>query len=464
MPIPFLRNAVRRMCAPIGLLLACLTAPLGAQQVQPQSHTVRGVVYDSVARAPLAGAEVRVDRRDGTGTPYRALSDGDGRFSIAGVPSGQYVVSFSHEALDLLGLDAPSLAMKLSKDSLVGIALGIPSSGVVRSRRCGSAGPDSTANALLAGFVGTGAGHQPLAGATVAVSWEARKVRKGNARQESEAATDTVAADGSFSLCGVPSGTVLGFDVRAAGYRDISGPVTIPDDGVLRQDALLVDTTALRGQAEVRGRVVSEAGRPIMSGRARIPALSKDVAIVDGAFIVTDLPVGTWVMELRAIGVEPRSMVVQASARRDATLMVRVSEQARRLDAVTIVGRPDRIVRVLDDIMKRQRTASGTVFLPGNPHLRDAMRITDVLVGARGFNVLGPKEVVGRVMGLGQRCRNISVYVNGVRAVEGLDALDDYARPNEVLAIEAYPDVLSAPFQWRSMDGVCAVVALWTKK
>ena len=31
-----------------------------------------------------------------------------------------------------------------------------------------------------------------------------------------------------------------------------------------------------------------------------------------------------------------------------------------------------------------------------------------------------------------------------------------------ILAIEAYPDVLSAPFLWRTNDA-CAVVAYWTK-
>ena len=34
---------------------------------------------------------------------------------------------------------------------------------------------------------------------------------------------------------------------------------------------------------------------------------------------------------------------------------------------------------------------------------------------------------------------------------------------HDILAIEAYPDVVSAPFIWRKND-TCAVVAVWTKR
>jgi hypothetical protein len=33
----------------------------------------------------------------------------------------------------------------------------------------------------------------------------------------------------------------------------------------------------------------------------------------------------------------------------------------------------------------------------------------------------------------------------------------------QVLAIEAYPDVISMPYLWRTR-GVCAVIAVWTKQ
>ena len=70
-------------------------------------------------------------------------------------------------------------------------------------------------------------------------------------------------------------------------------------------------------------------------------------------------------------------------------------------------------------------------------------------------------------------CRSIAVYVNGGIYPEGFESLDLVAPPDEVLAVEAYPDVSFAPVQWRGNLGldrsgkslaVCAVVVVWTRQ
>ena len=180
--------------------------------------------------------------------------------------------------------------------------------------------------------------------------------------------------------------------------------------------------------------------------------------------VVTHHPAGTWTMEVRAMGVEPRSMLVQATSRRNATLLVRVSEQAQRLDAVTISGRSDLVIHVLDAVLARHRIASGSVFLPGSPQLLGAQRVTDLLSNARGFTVVSPTDIRARNTITGERCQKIGVYVNGIRAIEGVEVLDAAARPDQLLAVEAYPDVGSAPFEWRTADGTCAVIAMWTRR
>lgn len=451
-------------CAHLLLLCASVQAtPLAAQRAQPQSHVVKGVLFDSVAQAPLIGAEVHLALREGAGAPFRTRTDAEGRFSLGSIPSGRYVLGFYHEALDLLGLDAPVQGVDLNADSIVRMDMSIPSAGVVRALRCRDSAGEATDHALLAGFVRTARGRQPVPGATVTVTWSVTALASGMMHTEPGRTTDTVSVGGTFITCDVPSGVVLTAAVRAPGYHDLTGPLTIPESGALRQDIWLVDTLATTGTAEVRGRVLRERGQPVLSGRARIAALGREVPIADGGFAMLDLPFGTWVMELRAIGMEPRSMLVHATSRRNTTLLVRVSEQAQRLDAVTIIGRADVVMQVLDAVMARSRSASGSIFLPGSPYLRLATRVTDLLVNARGFRRLGPAELEARTTNTGARCRNIGVYVNGVRAVEGVAALDATARPDRVLAVEAYPDVMSAPFEWRSADGVCAVVALWTR-
>jgi hypothetical protein len=461
------RSLVPSLAALVHALVLCVAVPLGAQGplvAGPVTHVVRGVVFDSVANAPLVGAEMHLAHRDSAGAPYRVRTDFEGRYAFSSIPSGRYVIGFYHEAFDLLGLDAPVQGVDLDADSVVQMNLSIPSGSVVRMLRCGDAPNGAAANALLAGFVRTAVGRRPVIGATVTATWSAVSTEGGVLRTVPGRSSETIWADGMFSACDIPSGVVLNLEVSAPGFRAIAGPVTIPESGVLRQDALLVDTATSTGPAEVRGRVLTERGLPVTSGRVRIPALGREGPITDGAFALMDLPAGTWVLELRAIGIEPRSLLVQATSRRNATLLVRVSNQAQRLDAVTILGRADLVIHVLDAVLARHRVASGTVFLPGSPQLMGAQRVTDLLSAARGFTVVGPTDVRARSTSTGERCRKIGVYVNGVRAIEGIEALDATARPDQVLAVEAYPDLMSAPFEWRTGDGTCAVVAMWTRR
>lgn len=447
-----------------GATLLCLASPLMAQRSRTQSHVVRGVLFDSVAYAPLIGAEVHLARRDSAGTPFTTRTDFAGRFTIANVPSGAYVLGFYHEALDLLGLDAPVQGVDLARDSVVVMNMSIPSGASVRYLRCGGSLSEVADNALLAGFVRTAAGRRPVVGAVVTATWSTVSTTPGMMRTEPGRASETIGADGGFSMCNIPAGVLVTLEVQASGFRRIIGPVTIPESGAMRQDALLVDTATKTGIAEVRGRVLSERGLPVVSGRVRIAELDREVPITDGAFTMLDVPTGTWTMEVRAIGIEPRALLVQATPRRNSTLLVRVSDQAQRLDAVTITGRADLVINVLDAVLARHRIASGTVFLPGSPQLRQAQRVTDLLSNARGFSVVGRNEVRARNTVTGQRCGKIGVYVDGVRAIEGVDALDAAARPDQVLAVEAFPDIMSAPFEWRTSDGTCAVVAMWTKR
>ncbi len=452
-------------CALVVVLCASVQpTPLAAQRATAQSHVVKGVLYDSVAQAPLIGAEVHMALREGAGTPFTTRTDIEGRFSLGGIPSGKYVLGFYHEALDLLGLEAPVQGVDLARDSVAVMDMSIPSGGIVRMLRCGGPAASAADNALLAGFVRFAATRRPAAGVTVTATWSTVSTEPGMVRTAPGRATEMVADDGMFSMCNIPSGVVLSLEVRAAGTREITGPVTIPENGALRQDLWLVDTAVSKGIAEVRGRVLSERNQPVVSGRVRIPALDREVPISDGAFAVLDLPVGTWMMEVRAIGVEPRSMLANASSRLNSTLLVRVSDQAQRLDAVTINGRADLVINVLDAVLARHRIASGSVFLPGSPQLLSAQRVTDLLSNARGFTVLSPTDVRARNTITGARCQKIGVYVNGVRAIEGIEVLDATARPDQVLAVEAYPDVTSAPFEWRTGDGTCAVVAMWTRR
>jgi len=207
-------------------------------------------------------------------------------------------------------------------------------------------------------------------------------------------------------------------------------------------------------------------------------ALARDVPVQNGTFFLSELPVGSWVVEARAIGLEPRSVWVEATERGTAETTITMSDRAQPLDAVTVIGEPSHDSKILEEVLRRKRSSFGTVFLPGDPWLRGALHTADVLRAARGFSYRSPTEIYGRTVGglHGGLCTTINVYLNGVFFPGGFEELDAAAPVRDVLAVEAYPDVAFAPIQWRSNVGmtilpdgtptrqVCAVVVVWTSR
>jgi hypothetical protein len=245
---------------------------------------------------------------------------------------------------------------------------------------------------------------------------------------------------------------------------------------LLRREVRLVRSDVMRGGGLLLGRVVREDGRPVESGRVAVHGLSRQAEIRDGAFALSELPPGTWSVEVRAIGHEPRSVLVDVADDGPSAATLTMTASVARLEPVTVVGESSRETKLLREILFRKRYGAGTVFLPGNPWLEGAFDPTDVLRAARGFRDEGGFFVARPHGGSGCTSRvatpltnirreypTIQVYLNGEPYPLGLQELNNEVRPRDVLAIEAYPDVLAAPPLMRR-PGACAVVAVWTKR
>ena len=456
----------------IGSLLAvALAAPLLGQVGSAQAgRMIRGLVYDSVAARPLAGASVQLAVADGVNAPLIVSSDSAGRYRFDGVTSGRYVLGFYHDALTTLGLDAPTRAVVLSADADVTADLAIPSSETIRALRCG-ASPGS-ASGMLVGFVRDTESWAAIIGTNTTVHWRAFALDSANYRVVDERAVATTEPDGAFLVCHLPLAVPLDLQVTAPGHRDIAGTVvTIPANGIGRLDVLLADSAAETGSAVIRGRVTRESGKAVESGRVVIKALGREVAVQNGDFVVASIPAGTWVAEARVIGVEPQDVLVTASDSVVTTATITVSNSPQRLDAVTVVGKMDRNLRVLDEVLRRKRLGTGTTFLPGHPALTSAHFIADVMKEARGFRYLARDEVMTY-----QGCKYIAVYIDGDPLPDGFERVDHLVAMKDVLAIETWASRGHAPamFQYglgfsdprRPHDRIapCAVVAVWTHR
>ena len=446
-----------------------LAAPLAAQNpISSPRHVVQGVVFDSIARVPLVGAVVHVALRDSTGRPFTAATDSTGHFRFDGLPAGRFLIGFYHDALGALGLDAPLRAFDLAADTLVTVDIGIPSGAVVRSLRCGG-NSATTRDGMLAGII-RNAGDTALTGVTVTVEWRALALDAGDFHTVVQHARTMVAADGTYQLCGLPDNAPLGLRVTGPGYRAIEGKIVVPSAGVVRRDMRLADSAVVIGTARVRGRVVHENGSRVTTGRAVIAALNRDVPVVGGTFLLADLPLGTWVVEVRAIGLEPRSTLIDATESGTVSTTIMLDNRAQQLDAMTVIGTPSRDTKTLDEVLRRQRSSFGTAFLPGSIWLQNAQHPADVLRAARGFTYRSPTDISGRPSA-GESCGGVAIYLDGAFFYGGFRELDNMVSVREVLAIEAYPDAAFAPVQWRIGRGdgprgsfsPCSVVAVWTK-
>lgn len=453
-----------------GLLVATFATLLSAEELAGQgSSSVRGIVYDSVAARPLTGASVQLAVRDGANAPRVVMSDSAGRFRFDDVPTGRYVLGFYHDALTALGLDAVTCPIEVVADTPGTFILAIPSSALVRALRCGQS--EEFTQGMLVGSVRDAESRAAIAGTKATVHWRAFAFDSANYRVVKEQSQATITDDGLLLVCNLPVDAPLDLLVTAPGHREIDGTVvTIPVDGIGRLDVLLADSSTTSGRAVIRGRVTRMSGKAVESGQVVIKALGREVAVKNGEFVAANLPAGSWVAESRVIGVEPQDVLVTASDSAAATTKIEVSNGPQRLDAVTVVGKPNRDLRVLDDVLRRSRVGMGTTFLPGHPALRSATFTSDVMKEARGFRWSGPDRIFGR-----SGCGAVAVYVNDVRQPEGFIGIDHIAPVNEVLAIETWPDVMWAPIQYRpstlgrapmAVGGSrsCAVVLIWTRR
>jgi hypothetical protein len=233
----------------------------------------------------------------------------------------------------------------------------------------------------------------------------------------------------------------------------------------------LVDTNVTKGNATIWAQVVDDSGEAMLSGVATIPALGNSASVANGELRFNNLPTGTWSVLVRSIGFQPASVLVNAHVGVGAPMTtIRMPKVVNLLDPVYVLATSSTADRkVLADIQARMRSAGGTLILADNLSLRNATMASHGVTSARGFRYKGGADIEARPFGSngapckGAGSKKIVVYLDGMKYPGGLQMLNDEIPPSDILAIEAYPDVISAPFLWRTNDA-CAVIAFWTKR
>ncbi|MDQ6717090.1 MAG: carboxypeptidase-like regulatory domain-containing protein [Gemmatimonadota bacterium] len=471
---------------PAFLVAAAATAPgLAAQTADstagPRGTVVSGVVRDSIAQLPLAGATVQLVGIDRNSRVARTtISDSLGWYTLAGVPAGRYSLGFFHPALESLGIEPPVRELFLLGDGEVRGDLATPSPERFREAVCGVA-KSSDPGAIVVGVVRDVRDYSVVAGAQVSGEWlEMTFTKKGVLRQRPRLVS-TTAENGWFAMCDVPSpGTMLLRASRGADTLDVV-EVQIPAHGVVSNelffgsaavavtnrsaDSAIARPSQVRtGNGHLSGAVVSaDDGRPLGGARVHIIGGPQTRANARGEWKIDDAPSGTRMLEVQSIGFYPERRPVNVVAEAP-PVRVRLSTVRSVLDAIRVSANRTPFMR--SGFSERRRSSAGTFLTEIDIARRGALTTSEIFKTVPSIRIenggVGPRKIWMR--GPYGYCEP-SIFLDGNR-VGGLtaDDIDDFFRTNEVAAIEIYSEA-SVPAQFREYTtmGVCGSIVIWRK-
>lgn len=421
-----------------------------------QTGAIRGVVYDSLLRAPLGSAEVWL-----RGTERREFTDRDGRFAFDSVPIGRQVIAVSHAGLDSAGLFTLALPLTVAAGETARITIATQSLATLWRRRCGVELGASADSGLVFGVIQDATTGAHLAGAALIARW-VRLAKLDNVNVQVNDRDVRVRTDslGAYYACGVATDMTL--LVRAYAGRDSTGPIDVRfgPRRVARQDL----TVALDRPptATVRGSVKTNDGKPLLGARATVRD-GGSTSLAAGVFTLTDLPAGTQWISIQAIGRQAAEMAVDLRSGDTTNLAFTLEPLPVTLDPVRVTTAPR--TGKLAEFDERRR--SGTGYTRTAADLQGIRTMRAVFTGAPSVRVersrggVGDFQVLLEAPGLsGQGWCVASLYIDGFRA--NYDQLSAY-QPTDLIGIEIYQRVSTAPVQYQQVASGCGVVLVWTK-
>ncbi len=469
------------------LFVVLLARPATAQvrDTTPRASgaTVSGVVHDSIARRPLAGATVQLVNDSEPGFIRSAVSDSLGRFALSEVPAGRYKLGFIHPLLDSIGVDAPLQEISVSGQRPVRSDLAIPSPLRIRTAICGPR-PNLDSSSVLVGVVRDARDAEPMSGVTVTGQWlEFSLTPNGLVRRVPRLAA-TTGENGWFAMCNVPSGGMLALVAsRGADSTDLI-EVQLSSEGLVRRDLYLgptrsvvqVDTTTrvegvatatrrvLLGDGRLSGTVTAAVGgQPLPGAQVGITGGPQTRANQRGEWALVDVPVGTRMLEVRAVGYYPERRAVNVVAGAP-PLRVALSTLRAVLDTVRIVAARVR-GRDIRGFLERSRSGVGRYLTEEDVARRKPIVTSDLFRTVPGLSVerspLGD-TMIGMRNSFGDECVP-AFYLDGhhMRNLSA-DDINGFVDPKEIAGIEVYSGAGQPPQFQEALSG-CGSIVIWTK-
>jgi hypothetical protein len=450
--------------------------------------TLRGIVWDSLANAPLPGAVVQVAAADDPARAFSTQSDSLGEFRLRGLAPGRYIAGFFHRTLDGLGLEArPTLLELGAADTLAVLDFGTPGPRAVRASVC-SAG-DATAP-LMVGIVRDAESDAPVEGARVVLTWNETRFEEGGVRNVRRRLPIRARGDGGYVACNLPADAEI--EAGAEAPRRMPGgvvTVALPAGAVVRRDFTLGDSGSVttsscptrrrRARAARPCRRAWRAATPPRRRRARArrpPAAGRPAARARHRPDRRDrrrrelrprrAPLGHLQRRGARDRLHAQARAVDLSARRPAQVAVTLDNRVATLEGVRVTDRAAAETGPLAEFeARRKRGGFGGSSREEEMQQRNAFIVSDalrVIPGCAWCRAGGGTQGERR---LGRGGCEMNVFVDGNRMINGASDLDDVVRPQDVAGIEVYNGAAGMPAQFASAGGtVAASSRIWTKR
>jgi hypothetical protein len=454
------------LCVVVLARMAAAQAPEASPEA-PRS-TVTGVVHDSIARAPLAGAIVQLVGADSLARVSRTTtSDSLGSFAFAGVPAGRYMLGFFHHMLDSLGVEPLLREVYVGGQDAVRADLAIPSSSRLRATICGVRSATDTGTLVL-GIVRDARTHVPATDAAVLGVWVELSFRPEGVRHHVPQLMVTTAQNGWFAMCHVPSAGTIALMANRGGDSTHLIEVEIPAERFMRRDLYLGPAHGAEGR--LTGVVTTAVGGPVAGAQISIRDGPETRANEQGEWTLTNAPLGTRMLEVRAVGFHPQRLAVDVVAGAP-PILTALSTMKAVLDTVTVTAARVRDQNIID-FLQRRRNGNGRYITAEDVARRRPVVTSDLFRVVPGMRVerTGLGETQIQMRGTFEELCFPGVYIDGqfMRDLSA-DDIDTWVNPNEVGGIEIYTGP-GTPVQFTpGMAGgglaqqVCGSIVIWTK-
>jgi len=355
----------------VALVIALVSRVAAAQ-------TIRGTIVDSATGKGVVRARVSV-----TGTTLQATADSLGRFTIAGAPSGDQMLTIHTPSLDSLNAGYSAPVTVTSATTVV--AVRVPSALQIAASACVGYG----AGGILLGKLRVeGDSLAPLAG-TVSAEW--KTASDADTPKWVSAIAD---ARGRFALCGVPLDTVLTVKALTGRASGQAGNLRVPASSrFARAEIVLRKEAATTG---ILAGVVTDSANVAIGGvEVSLPDVSKTTLTNEqGAFALREVPPGTQRLSVRRVGYGPVEAQVAIEAGRTTERRIRLV-RATSLDSVVVTEKA--VDHQLDDFEVNKKLGLGHFLTRAELAPQEGRSTGAVLTTMPGIKVfaIGPYAWVG---------------------------------------------------------------------